>query len=272
MRVIAGFLFFASLAPAEPFDHSEWNAILRTRVNDIGEVDYAGLKASPEPLKRYIAALAAASPDSAPKQFPERSHALAYWINAYNAFTIQGALDSYPLESIRKVDKFFGKRAHRAGGQDLSLDDIEHEILRGKYREPRIHFAIVCASVSCPALWDRAFDGEKLDKQLDARAREFVNQRRNLDADVDRKTITLSKIFDWFEEDFEAATGLKGPTAVLAFVRPYAAEPLLDALSRLTAARTRYFPYDWRLNQTGSRAASSNHFEVELSSESSAKP
>ena len=272
MRILAGLLLLTSLAAAQPFDHSGWDAILQARVNALGEVDYAGLKRSAAPLERYLAALGAASPQSAPAQFPTLEHEVAYWINAYNACTTQGVLQNYPLESIRKVNKFFDKRIYRAGGRDVSLDDIEHEILRGHYKEPRIHFAIVCASVSCPALSNRAVTGEDLDKQLEGLARKFVNQRRNVDVDSAQNTVTLSKIFDWFEEDFETATGLKGPAAVVAFVRPYASKTLAQALSRLTATKTRYFPYDWSLNQPGSRAASPNHFEVELSSESGAKP
>lgn len=265
-------LLWTPLLTAEPFDHAVWDTVLQARVNELGEVDYKALQASPQELNRYLELLAASSPDSAPDRFPGRDHEVAYWINAYNAFTIQGALDHYPLESIRKVNKFFNKRVYVAGRTEVSLDDIEHEILRGKYKEPRIHFAIVCASVSCPALWNRAVTGENLDKQLDALARTFVNQRRNLDVDVDRNEATLSKIFDWFQGDFELATGVKGPAAVLSFVRPYADSGLAKSLAELKSPKVRYFPYDWSLNRPGSRKASPNRLEVSFSAESGAQP
>lgn len=260
-------LLASSLSAAEPFSHHTWDEVLQTHVNGIGEVDYEALQASPAGLERYLEALAAASPESDPQRFPSRRHELAYWINAYNAFTVKAVLDRYPVESVRKVSRFFERRDFVAGGRRLSLDDIEHDILRGRYKEPRIHFAIVCASVSCPALSDRAFMAGGLEEQLDAAARLFVNQRRNLNIDDSGSEISLSKIFDWFEDDFEAATGRKGPDAVLAFVQPYAAESLSQRLAGLASPRVRYFSYDWSLNRPGSRAASSNHFEVELSAE-----
>ncbi len=265
-------LGWPALLAAQPFDHSGWDRLLQQRVNALGELDYAALAASPAPLEAYLAALAAASPDSVPRQFPTRDHQLAYWINAYNAFTVKGVLNRYPLDSVRRAGGFFRERSYIAGGAKVSLDDIEHRILRERHQEPRIHFAIVCASVSCPALSNRAVRAEDLDSRLNNLAREFVNQERNVYIDTDRGEVTLSKIFDWFNADFEAATGLKGAAATLAYIQPYAEQALAAALSRASDPKVRYFSYDWSLNRPGSRAASSNRFESKLAAESGVMP
>lgn len=235
------------------FDHSLLDKVLRERVSDNGEVDYAGLAADRIDLDAYLERLGAVSPDSEPAAFPDEADRLAYWINAYNALTLQGVLDNYPLGSIRNVPKFFDKKVYSVGGRLLSLDDVEHRILRKRFAEPRIHFAIVCASVSCPALWNRAYRGDQLDGQLAARARRFVNDPRNLVVDVVAGRASLSKIFDWFQGDFvQAVSGVKGPKALLSFALRYAEPALKTDLERLLSAprapMVRYFDYDWGLN------------------------
>jgi len=166
----------------------------------------------------------------------ESSQRIAFYINAYNIFAIKMVVDHYPLESIRDVGSFlrpvWNRRAGTLGGDDVTLDQIEHDILR-KLGEPRIHFAIVCASVSCPDLRAQAFESELLSEQLDEQVSGFLrNAQKGLE--VDKGLIRVSKIFDWFEEDFE-------PAGAEAFIRRYRDLP---ANTRVRAN----LDYDWSLN------------------------
>lgn len=253
--------------PAEVFDHSLWDGVLKAHVNAIGEVDYAALQADRKDLDEYIRRLGEASPESSPEQFPSREHELAYWLNAYNAFTIRGVVGNYPVASIRKLGMlwgFFREKDNTAGGKVLSLDDVEHEIIRKRYSKPRIHFALVCAAVSCPRLSRDAFRAENLEEHLDRLAREFVNEKRNVVVDTESNRITLSKIFDWFQSDFESAALAKGKRGVIEFVLRHAGADQRQALESLKNPKVKYHPYDWGLNDTGSRAKAKNPLEREL--------
>jgi len=247
-------ILLAMAAPAAAFDHSDWEAVLRLRVNDLGEFDYRGLADDRERFDSYLARLAKTSPASDPDLFPLKAEQIAYWVNAYNALTVEGVLRAYPLRSVRKLDSFFKQRVFSVGGAVVSLDDIEHETLRKQFAEPRIHFALVCASVSCPRLAPFAFTGPKLEEQLDARARLFVSERRNVLADGG---VRLSKIFDWFQEDFAVSGG------VVAFIQGHGGPDL-------TGKKLRYRAYDWSLNRPGSRALSSDDEERRASQETRA--
>ncbi len=240
MRLSALLLLAASFASgAEPFDHSPWDAVVSRHVSAIGEVDYTAIAADRAGLDAYLAALAETSPENRPEIFPDEAAQVAYWINAYNALTINGVLRDQPFPGVRKVRRFFERPIYTVGGRSVSLNNIEHGILRKQFREPRIHFALVCASVSCPNLAPFAFLPATLDEQLEARAKLFISQPRNVA--VDGRTLRLSKIFDWFADDFKPVGG------VLAFIaQRYEAD--LPQNPKL-----RYFDYDWRLNQPGSR-------------------
>jgi hypothetical protein len=195
---------------AAPFDHTSWDRVLKAYVNEIGEVDYAALKNYGKDLDAYVEVVGRASPVTRPELFPNRAHELAYWINAYNALTVRGVVDGYPVASIRDLGllwAFFRKKVYVAGGQTLSLNNIEHDIIRKKYNEPRIHFALVCASISCPRLEREAFTGNDLEPQLDRVARRFVNERRNVTIDTARNEVRLSKIFDWTGRTSSVAEG-----------------------------------------------------------------
>lgn len=250
MRVLlCWFLATASLCAADGFQHADWQAVVSARVNGIGEVDYAALRAERTHLDRYLEAVAARSPENAPESFPDEASRIAYWINVYNALTVDGVLRDDPFPGVRKVDRFFERRIHTVGGRKMSLDDIEHKTLRTRFAEPRIHFALVCASVSCPRLAPFAFDPERLDEQLEARARLFVSEPRNVS--VSGSTVRLSKIFDWFARDFRPSGG------VAAFLRARRSDIPADP-------ELRYFDYDWSLNEPGSRARSENPLEREV--------
>jgi len=163
------------------FDWQPWTALLAAVVSADGKVDYAALSDRRARLDAVVAALGAASPVSDAAAFPSDEHRLAYWLNAYNIFTLHAILAEYPISSVWKTrdGQFFQRRRHRAGGRDVSLDDIEHEILRGEFREPRIHFAINCGSNGCPALRPAAYVGEDLQATLRGATEQFLANEWN---------------------------------------------------------------------------------------------
>ena len=223
-----------------PPSHSDWSELLSKHVKSDGMIDYSGFIADSAALGRYLRKLSEGAPD--PDAWSE-SEQLAYWINAYNAFTIKLILDNYPVESIKDlnpaiaipmVTTVWQKKFFSIGGKKMSLDEIEHDILRKEFDEPRIHFAINCASVSCPPLRNEAYTAGRLDAQLEDQARQFINDpaRNELHPDEPR----LSRIFSWFSGDFE-----KNGTLV-EFINRYAETQIAED------ANIRYMPYDWGLN------------------------
>jgi hypothetical protein len=258
-------LAYSIFLAAALFDHSAWDAVLKKHVSEIGEVDYSAIKSGGAELKAYVEALAESSPENKPEMFPTREHKLAYWLNSYNALVTSSVAKAYPAKSVRDLGFLFGffRRAdHTVGGRKMSLDDIEHGTIRKQFGDPRIHFAVVCASISCPRLSRDAFTGERVHEQLDAAARRFFGERRSLLIDSKRNLVTLSKLLDWYRADFEAAGG------VLTFVRKYAPEPKAFPGS----PSIRYFSYDWSINDPGSRAKAKSPLERELASGASKSP
>ena len=257
---------------AASFAHSGWDRVLKQYVNQIGEVDYAALKANRAGLDRYVMLLGESSPDNHPELFPSRAHQLAYWLNAYNAFVIRGVVDNYPTRSVRDLGAlygFFRRKDFTSGGVKMSLLHLENEILRKKFADPRIHFAIVCASMSCPFLPRDAFAGENLEAQLDRAARLFINQRRNLFINPSANEVTLSGLFDIqdYKRDFEAPSGPGGPSqTLLDYIRRYASQENRRALEKLKHPKIKYFDYDWSINEPGSRAKAKSRLERELAS------
>src|SRR2546425_152348 len=162
---------------AEPFCYDAWTALLGEIVTPDGKVDYGQLAERRFLLDRFVAQLGGASPESQPGRFASEDDRLAYWINAYNAFTLHAILDEYPITSVWKTrdGQFFQRRRHVAGGRALSLDDIEHEILRRRFAEPRIHFAINCGSNGCPPMRPAAYEGAGLRETPRAAAEQFLS-------------------------------------------------------------------------------------------------
>lgn len=238
-------------ASAEAFSHQDWTAVLERFVDERGQVDYAGLARDRGALDRYLARLAAASPDSRPALFPTREDQLAYWINAYNAVVVQGVLDRGVETPSVWGDGWFGigfftvERAD-LGGVRRSLEELEDDIVRGRFRDPRVHAALNCASIGCPRLPRRAFEGTTLQSDLDAVMREFVAEQRNREVDLATRTVWLSKIFDWFEGDFVAFERARGNPA----------PSVVDYINRFRSSggrippglKVRFFEYDKRLN------------------------
>ncbi|RMG32754.1 MAG: DUF547 domain-containing protein [Planctomycetota bacterium] len=242
----------SQLVPLDRIDHSLWDALLQKYVDRDGFVDYRRWKATAadrQALDRYLAILSTGNPD----QRTTRQAKLAFWINAYNALTIRGILREYPTTSIRNhTARLFGyniwKNLHLyVGGKPYHLEQIEHQILR-PMRDPRIHFAIVCASRGCPRLLNRAYVPEKVDEQLDANARDFFSRPQNFRFDPAANRFYLSSILSWFAEDFGSDTA-----AQLRRIAPY----LPTEAARQAALRGNvsisYLDYDWSLNDQSTR-------------------
>src|SRR5262245_40616562 len=186
------------------FDYALWSDLLAAIVTPEGKVDYEVLAERREQLGAFVGLLAAASPDIAPERFPSDDHALAYWINAYNAFVLHAVIEEYPIRSVWKVrdGQFFARRRHDAGGTLVSLDDIEHRILRARFDEPRIHFAINCASTGCPPMRTAAYAPDGIRETLRAATRQFLASEWNCRVDAAQKRIHVSRLFRMYAEDF----------------------------------------------------------------------
>jgi len=228
--VLCTFLGTSSALGQGKSRHDLWENQLQRFVSPDGKVNYSAWVQDHEGLDNYIGLLAQNPPQA---QWP-KNDLLAFWINAYNALTVQLVLDHYPIESIKDIPSRWSIPLFTAGGETYSLNDIEHKILR-KQNEKRIHFAINCASVSCPNLYRSAFKGAQLEYQLEAVTRAFFqNPSKN---SFEANSIRLSKILLWFTFDF----GFKKEK--LAFIARYSPIPLDDKVS------LRYLPYDWSLNE-----------------------
>jgi hypothetical protein len=263
-----GLLITATICAGAEFDHSAWARVLETRVNAVSEVDYAGLKGNRKDLDTYMSLLAEASPEKHAELFPTTAHELAYWLNAYNAFITRGVVDRYPVASVRDLGflwGFFRQKIFTAGGTRMSLNRIEHDILRKRFLDPRIHFAIVCASVSCPRLSREAFRAEGLHDHLDRLARQFMNERRSVTIDPGRGEVRLNSIFKWYREDFEKPMGDNGPKqSLIAYIRLYLSDANRKVLDELKEPKISFHDYDWGLNEPGSRARAESALEREL--------
>ncbi len=206
-RIIAVvFLILPQLSFAtEKFSHSDWESVLQSYVDQTGLVDYKGLSNDRGALDRYLSRIEKMGPDSNPELFPTRDDELAFYINAYNALVFKGVLSRGPEEDtvwsgLISGFLFFEWMDIQIDGEMTSLKSLEDDIIRGRYKDPRIHAAINCASISCPRLLRVAFVGESVDTLLEAAMREFANSESNVRVEAD--TLYLSSIFDWFAEDF----------------------------------------------------------------------
>jgi len=255
IRMALPLTLLALLAPtaaAEPFDADLYARILEHHsrvVDDVARVrvDYRGLADSPD-WSRLLENLARTEPS----RLGSRAEKLAFWINAYNILAMRLVAANYPVAGIREIGSLlrpvWKREAGVVGGRTVTLAWIEHEVLR-PMGEPRIHVALVCASVSCPALRREPWRGELLEHQFDDSLRRWLaDPEKGLRIDVAKRTLLLSRVFDWFEEDFEPAGG------VLAFIAPYLDAESRAWLDRNPRPRIRYLDYDWSLNDLGSRA------------------
>ena len=220
----------ASVGPSDrPPSHEAFDELLNKYVDARGGVDYAGLQTEHAKLNSYLASLA----EEAPTEAWSRDARLAYWINAYNAATLDLILDHYPLRSIKDLDggNPWDVPRVRLGGQTYSLNAIENEVIRPRFREPRIHFAVNCAAEGCPPLRNEAYRAERLDAQLTEQTRRYLTDDAYTRLEGD--ALRVSRIFDWYGEDFGD---------VAAFVRAYRDD--VPAGATVT-----FSEYDWALNE-----------------------
>lgn len=241
ITVLSLFLLMAAGETVYGSIHQGWSELLGRHVQD-GAVDYQGFKKDEAALDRYLVLLAMTNP----ADLPEKAR-LALYINLYNASTVKLILDHFkdgkPPASIKKIGGLFSSPWKlsfvRIGGRVLSLDEVEHGIIRRQFREPRIHFAVNCASRSCPPLLPEAYEGERIDGQLEKSTRNFLaDQAQNY---LDGSTLYLSAIFKWYGADFG-----NDPAS---FVRMHSTGTLKEQLAAIGRDVTvKYLDYDWSLN------------------------
>ncbi len=205
LALLTGFFNSQTVRSQESFSHAKWQSVLTTYVDDQGMVDYLGLSDNRETFDQYLKTIQSMGPESTPELFHGRHDELAYYINAYNALVFNGVLDRGPEDKtvwsgLISGYLFFEWMSIRVDGKKTSLKKLEDDIIRAGFKDPRIHAAINCASISCPRLPRSAYLPETLDRQLEESMREFVNSESNvlLKAPV----VFLSSIFDWFAQDF----------------------------------------------------------------------
>lgn len=210
--------------------HDLWNDLLKKHVSADGKVDYLGFKKDMAALESYLGGLT-----RNPVQDDwSRNEKMAYWINAYNAFTVKLILDNYPISSITKLDngKTWDVKRITLGKNTYSLNNLENDILRPKFNDARIHFAVNCAAKSCPPLLNRAFMADKLDVQLEQQAKAFINNPKY--NKISANEVQISKIFEWYAQDFGN---------IIEYLNKYSTTKINPN------ATVKYLEYDWALNE-----------------------
>ena len=248
------------------FDYSNYAAALNGYVDDQGMVDYKGLKADRGGLDLFVEQLASL----AREEFDTWSEKdkLAFWINAYNGLTLRAIIDHYPIKSsllgwlthpknsIRQIPGVWDKLEFRVMGSPITLDEIEHSVLRVQFREPRIHMALVCAARGCPQLRSEPYLGQRIEEQLAGQTMRFLLDPHKFSIDRGKKKVKLSPIFDWFAEDFLGPYLESGPVkgfkpaerAVLNFISGYL-EYRDGLFIHSSDYKISYLKYDWSLNE-----------------------
>ena len=228
-------------------NHSQFSSLLKVYVKrdktGLNRVDYKGFKNKQSDLKAYIKSLEAVKVTSL-----SRAEQFAYWANLYNAVTIDVVLEAYPVKSIKDIDISpgifsngpWGKKLVTIEGTKISLDNIEHQILRKVHKDPRVHYAVNCASVGCPNLQTEAFEASKLEAQLEKAAKDYVNSNRG--AVVRGNRLSISKIYVWFKKDFGG-----NDAGVLAHLKKYASPKLKEKITKIGSINSSF--YDWTLNE-----------------------
>lgn len=224
-------LIFTTANSAINLDHSDWDKLLKKHVNKKGFVDYKGFKIEQLKLEAYLTKLSKMKPNDDWSV----QELLAYYINLYNAATVDLILKNYPTKSIKDINGAFKKSFIKIGNKELSLNAIENGVLR-KMNEPRIHFAINCASYSCPKLMNFAYTASKINEQLDIATKEFINSDKN---EITPSNPKLSKIFDFYTSDFKVG----GKKDLIGFINLYS-KIKINPNSKYT-----FIGYDWNLNE-----------------------
>lgn len=232
----------ASRPEAAIVDHSAFDKLLKKHVNANGLVDYKGFKADEKDFNAYLDMLSKNAPAESKMS---KNEEMAYWINAYNAFTIRLILDHYPVKSIKDIGSKiqipfvttpWAKKFIKIGSQTMSLDNIEHGTLRKKFDDPRIHFTLVCASISCPRLRNEAYTATKLEAQMDDQGRDFLNNPAK--NKISKDAAQLSNYFNWYSGDWK-----KNGQSVVKWVDKYSNTKITDD-TKIT-----FLDYNWNLNE-----------------------
>ncbi len=212
------------------FSHAAWNTLAQKHISSTGKVNYKGFKADIGAFEAYLKSLA----DNPIQSSWSRGQKMAYWINAYNAFTIKLIVDNYPVKSITDLEggKPWDKKWIKLGGKTYSLNNIEHDILRPKYKDARIHFAVNCAAKSCPPVWNKAWTAANLNGQLERATKSFINNAKY--NSVGGSNAAISKIFEWYAVDFGNITD---------YLNKYANTKVAGGTA------VTYQEYNWALNE-----------------------
>lgn len=222
------------------FSHDLFNQVLQEHVDEEGRVDYAKLKAKPEKLEAYLDLLAVVNPAAL-----SYNAQLAFWLNAYNALVIKGVIAYYPTTSVRKIKPFGGffyRLKFHVAGKTYTLNQIEHDIIRAEFVDARVHFVLVCASLGCPAIENRAFSEETLEERLETATINFVRNPNKVRLDRGERQVYLSKIFKWYADDFT-----EGYEGIADFLSDYLPSEDAEFLAA-EEVKFRYLDYDWTLN------------------------
>jgi len=236
----AGSLAPKVAAPSGAFPFAEYDALLKKYVDEEGRVDYAALKAQDAgTIEKLYAAVAATGPDKTPDLYKGNNAALAYYLSAYNVLVWKNVLDRNPKSVDEKLYSFFRDPDFQVDGKEVDLDDLEKKIIRKRFKDGRIHFALNCASGGCPKLSRDAFTPDKVQAQLDKESKRFCTEQRNVEYDAAGRKAKLSEIFKWYKEDFGGTDA-----AVVTFINKYRG----PAEQIPVDVKLSYIPYDWRLN------------------------
>ncbi|MFL6277399.1 MAG: DUF547 domain-containing protein [Blastocatellia bacterium] len=242
-------------APAVPFSYAEYDRLVANYVDRRGRVNYAGLKKELAVLEAFLAQLATTSPENRPELFAGEDESKRYYLTAYNAYVLYYAAKAYPdKHALWAKLGWFKNKEIKLGGQQLTLNDLEHNIIRKRFLDPRIHFYLNCGAVSCPPLKARAIAERATEAELEEGARAFINDPANVRFDAATQTLYLSKIFDWYEADFLNYLRVKRGVAtphISDYLKLYLTGATAQALARVPAdqLRVKHLEYDKSLNE-----------------------
>jgi hypothetical protein len=255
-------IFLCSSAFALDHDYTNYGGVLRTYVKG-GLVDYAALKKNRKGIDQFVKEIGAVTTNE--YESWSRDQQLAFWINTYNGWFLQIVINHYPIRggrllgvlypenSVQRIPGIWDDIKTSVARREVSLNDVEHKILRPLFKEPRIHFAIVCASIGCPVLRSEPFRANALQRQLEDAAQDFVNNPTKVRWNANEKKLEISKIFDWFSEDFASFADenwlkiySKKQAGPVAFISKYL--PAGETLKK-SKVKVEYLDYDWHLNE-----------------------
>ncbi len=241
MKVIFAAVFsLLTLIGSSQISHKQWDELVKKHVTEAGNVNYEGFIKDKEHLNAYLTLLS----NNPPKSTWSKNETLAYWINAYNAFTVKLIVKHYPVKSIKdlggaiyKVNTSWDIKFIKIGGEELDLNNIEHQKIRGQFKEPRIHFAVNCASVSCPRLRNEAFVASRLEAQLTDQTKYFFANKIKNDLS-NPSNPKISKLLNWYSGDFKV-----NGKSVIDFINQYSVQKISSD------ADLDYLDYNWNLNE-----------------------